>query len=111
MEDRSGGDPSVSGFGTDGFETIFQSANERSTRWSGVAGIHNPRRFIEVDFCGFDEVFNRLDESRGVGSVGESGSVTLPSVLQHLSAWINELDTIILLLVLLNAPAVVDCQK
>jgi len=99
MEDRGGGNSSVSGFGTDGFEAILQSTNERSARRSGVAGVHNPGRLIEIDFGNPDKIFDRLNECRGIGSVGESGSVTLPSVLQHLPARINELDTVILWLV------------
>jgi len=96
MENRGGGNPSVSGFGTDSFEAILQCMNERSARWSGVAGVYDPRRFVEIDFGDFNKVFNRLDECRSIGSVGEGCCVTLPCVFQHLSARINKLDTVIL---------------
>ena len=81
MEDGGCGDPGVSGFGTDGFEAILQSTNERGAGWSGVAGIHNPGRLIQIDFGDPNEVLDRLDERRGAGSVGEGGGMTLPSVL------------------------------
>jgi len=103
MEYRGGGDPSVSGFGTDSFEAVLQSTDERSARWSGVAGVHDPSGLVEVDLGNSDEVFDGLDESRSIGSVGKGSSMALPSVLKHLSAWINELDTVILWFVPLNA--------
>ena len=96
MKNRGGGDPGVSGFGTDSFEAILQSTNERSAGWTGVAGVHDLCGLVQIDFCDLDEIFYRLDKCRGIGGVCEGGSVTLPSVLQHLSARINELDTVIL---------------
>src|ERR1700733_4989058 len=103
MENGGGANPSVSGFGTDSFETILQSANEGSTGGSGVTSINNPRGFIEIDLRDSDQIFDGLNESRSVGSICERRSVALPSILQHLSARINELDTVILSLVSLTA--------
>ena len=99
MEDGGAGNPGIPGFGTDGFETILQSANEGSARGSGVTSINDPGRLIEIDFRNSDKVFDGLDESGSVGSVCEGRSVTLPSILQHLSTRIDELDAVILLLV------------
>jgi len=96
MEDRGCGNTSVSGFGTDSFEAILQSTNERGARWSGVAGIHDPGRLVKIDFGDPNEVLDRLDERGSTGSVGEGSGMTLPSVLQHLSARIDEFDTVIL---------------
>ena len=102
MEDGSGGNPSISGFGTDSFETILQSANEGSARRSGVASINDPGGLIEIDFRDSDQVFDGLNEGNSVGGVCEGRSVTLPSILQHFSTRINELDTVILPLVSLT---------
>lgn len=80
----------------DSLETVFERGDERRAGRTRVASVYNTCGLREVDLDGLDERVERVDElGRGV-DVRECRGVGLPAGLEHLAAWIDKLDAVVL---------------
>ena len=111
VQDGRGRHASVACLHVQRLEAVLERRLEGGPRRAGVSRVDDARRFRQIDFRGLDEGLEGFKESVGARGVGEHRCVSFPGRLKHLSARIDELDSVVLRRSLRSDRAFYDKRK